>query len=83
MDPNAKARAKKAKEDQAEDNVIIADQLGISRESALNPTRAKTRAKVSKDNAATAEKLDIQPANVPRAKEMKREPGAREDTKEP
>ncbi len=59
------------------------DQPGISRESAPNRTRARARARDSKENAITTEKLDIQPANAPRTKEMQREPGAREDTKEP
>ncbi len=56
---------------------------GISRESALNHTRAKARAKDVKGNATIAEQADIQPANAPRASEMEKEPGAREDTEEP
>ncbi len=85
MDPKAEARAKEAKEEtgeEAEENATSADQLGISRESALNRTGAKGKAMDSNENATTAEKLDIQPANAPRAKEMRKELGAREDTKE-
>ncbi len=38
--------------------------------------KANARAKT------TAEKLKIHPANAPRAKEMRKEPGAREDARE-
>ncbi len=58
------------------------DQPGISRESALDHTRAKARAEDSTENATTAEKLDIQPVNAPRAKEMRNKFGTRDDTKE-
>ncbi len=75
----SKAKAK-AKEEKTKENATAADQTGISRESALNPTR--TRARDSEENATTAEKLDIQPANAQRTKEMQREPGANEDTEE-
>ncbi len=76
LDPKAKARSKEAKEGKADESATIADQPCISRESALNHTRAKAkaRAKDSTDNATIAEKLGIQAAGVPGEKEMKREP---------
>ena len=77
------ARAKEAKEERAKGSATSADQAGISRESAANRTRAKAHAKDSKENATTAEKLDIQPASAPRAKEMKKEPGPMDATKDP
>ncbi len=49
----AKARAE---EGEAKDNVTIVDKLGTSLESALPLTRAKSRARGSKENASTAER---------------------------
>ncbi len=70
MDSKARARAKEAKEEKAKENVIPADQRGISRESAPTDTRAMAKAKAedSRENATTAEKLDIQPASAPKSK---------------
>ncbi len=82
MDSKAKARAQEAKEENVKKNATTTDQPGIFRETALNHTRAKARANDSKENATTAEKSDIQPASAPRAKEMRKEPGAKEDAKE-
>ncbi len=45
--------------------------------------KSKARARDSKENAITAEKLGIQPAKAPGTKETQREPGAKEDTEEP
>ncbi len=56
---------------------------GISRESALSPTRARARAKDSTENVATAEKSDIQPATALRVMAMLQELGSKEDTQEP
>ncbi len=55
---------------------------GISRESALSPTKAMARAKDSKENATTAEKSGIRPATALRVKEMQKELGATEGTRE-
>ncbi len=83
LDSKANARAKEAKGERAKESAKIADQAGISRESALDHTRAKAKTKACKENATTAEKLDIEPASAPRAEEMKQEFGAQEDTKKP
>ncbi len=78
----ARARAKEVKEERAKEGATIADQLGHFRESAPSRTRARANAKCSKENVTTAEKLDVQSASAPRTKELKNEPGAREDTKD-
>ncbi len=59
----------------------MADQCCISRESSLNPSKAKARARDSKDNNITAEKSDIQPANAPGTQEDAKKPGAKHDSK--
>ncbi len=61
---DSKASAMEAKEEKAQENATSADQPGISRESALNHTRAKAKAKVSKESATVAEKLVAQPTSA-------------------
>ncbi len=82
MKLDSKAGAKEAKEERAKESATIADQPGIFREGAPNRTREMAKARDFKNNATSVEKLDIQPANAPRAKEMRKDLGAREDTKE-
>ncbi len=82
MDSKATARAKEAREERGKESATIVDQPGTSRESARTRTRAKAKTKDCKENAVLLEKLDIQPANGPRAKEMIKENGATEGAKE-
>ncbi len=72
MDSKAKARAKEANEEMAKESATSVHQPAVSRESAPNRARAKAKTTDSKENVTTAERLDIQPANAPRAKEMRK-----------
>ncbi len=67
----------------AKGDATTAEPPGISSESSGSPTRTRVRAKDSRTNAITAEKMAIQPATAARAKEMQTKRGAREHTKEP
>ena len=74
MGSRGKARAKEA----PKENATTVEPPGISQKSAFALTKARVKAKASKQNASIAEKWAIQPASAPRTKE----PGAREDAKE-